>query len=160
MTRTSTRANAATHADDSPAQEAWGLMRAITHDPRRMAQTHALMEEVGVTLGAVKALQLLPVNDAISMRKLAARLNCDNSYVTTLVDVLEERGLARRQAHPTDRRIKMIVLTENGRHLASRAQAMAATPPPGFAALSRQEAITLCTILRKLDTEERAELLR
>ncbi|MFJ2956395.1 MarR family transcriptional regulator [Streptomyces sp. NPDC087270] len=50
------------------------------------------------------------------------RLGCDNSYVTLLVGALEQRGLAVRQQHPTDRRIKVIVLTGKGRELTKRAQ--------------------------------------
>jgi DNA-binding MarR family transcriptional regulator len=37
--------------------------------------------------------------------------------ITLIVDQLEKRGLARRQPHPTDRRINLAVLTPAGRAL-------------------------------------------
>jgi DNA-binding MarR family transcriptional regulator len=119
-----------------------------------MAGTRALMDEAGVTLATIKALRLLPEDEPLSMRKLAARLQCDNSYVTSVVDALEERGLARREGHPTDRRVKVIVLTEAGRTLARRAHDIASRPPASFAALSDNDMGTLCRLLRKLDTGE------
>ena len=51
------------------------------------------------------------------MSALADRLGIDASYVTTIADQLEERGLIERQPHPTDRRIKSLALTAEGRRL-------------------------------------------
>jgi DNA-binding MarR family transcriptional regulator len=48
---------------------------------------------------------------------LAERLGIDASYVTSIADQLEERGLIARQPHPTDRRIKSLALTAEGRLL-------------------------------------------
>lgn len=88
------------------------------------------------------------------MRQLAKRLGCDNSYVTLLVDALEQRGLAVRQQHPTDRRIKVIVLTGKGRELTKRAQLADTTPPGSFANLSPTEITTLRDLLRKLGPDQ------
>lgn len=46
--------------------------------------------------------------------------------VTQLVDQLEQRGLAVREPHPTDRRTTLAALTPAGRALASEATAAAA----------------------------------
>ena len=43
----------------------------------------------------------------------------DASYVTTIADQLEERGLIERQPHPTDRRVKSLALTPEGLRLRS-----------------------------------------
>ena len=48
------------------------------------------------------------------MSDLAHALFCDNSNVTGIVDRLEERGLVRREAAEGDRRVKLLVLTEEG----------------------------------------------
>ena len=85
------------------------------------------------------------------MRQLARRLGCDNSYVTALVDALEERGLAVREQHPSDRRVKVIALTAHGREVAERAQLAGVEPPTSFAALSPAQMITLRNLLRKLE---------
>lgn len=49
------------------------------------------------------------------MRHLAEALNIDASYVTALVDGLEAGGLAVRTADPTDRRVRVIEITDRGR---------------------------------------------
>ena len=136
---------------DDPAVEAWARIRSISHDPLVLSATHRIMDETGLTLGPVKALRSLPLVGSLPMRQLAARLGCDNSYVTSLIDALEEKGLASRQSHPTDRRVKVIVLTDDGRRLAERVQQVSATPPPAFDRLDAGELEALCALLRRLD---------
>jgi DNA-binding MarR family transcriptional regulator len=60
------------------------------------------------------------LDEPMSMSALADRLGIDASYVTTIADQLEERGLIERQPHPTDRRIKNLALTAEGRRLRER----------------------------------------
>jgi MarR family transcriptional regulator, organic hydroperoxide resistance regulator len=132
------------------ATEAWERMREITHDPEVLGRLHSLAEEAGIIPGAAKALRFLSTTEPMPMRSLAAYLRCDNSYVTTIVDSLEEAGVAHREAHGSDRRIKVIVLTETGRALASRAQEILGTPPPAFRLLSEDEVRLLRDLMRKL----------
>jgi DNA-binding MarR family transcriptional regulator len=133
------------------AAQAWRHVRSISDDPVTVATAHQIMHETGLTGGPMNALRVLPLTGSLRMRQLAARLGCDNSYVTSLVDSLEERGLASRQSHPTDRRVKIIVLTKEGSLLAERVQRAYTTPPAAFSALSKAEVATLCHLLRKLD---------
>src|SRR5579875_3970500 len=72
----------------------------------------------GLTRPQAGALQQLRTYGASSMGEIAARLYCDASNVTGIVDRLEARGLVWRSAHPTDRRVKQIVLTPEGAQLA------------------------------------------
>ncbi len=132
------------------ATEAWERMRELTHDPQVLGRLQLLAEEAGIIPGAAKALRFLSTTDPMPMRNLAANLRCDNSYVTTIVDNLEEAGIARREAHATDRRIKVIVLTDAGRTLARRAREILGTPPPAFALLTAEETGTLRDLMRKL----------
>jgi len=106
--------------------------------------------EAGLTPGLARVLAQMPLGAAVPMRELAAGLRCDSSYVTSVVDALEEHGLAERQAHPTDRRVKVIRLTPAGQGLAQRVQAELASPPPCFGALSDDEIEELCQLLAKL----------
>lgn len=133
------------------AAEAWRRVRSISDDPGAIAAAHDVMRENGLTGTTLKVLSLLPLTGSLPMRELAARMGCDNSYVTSLVDSLDQLGLAGRESHPTDRRRKVIVLTEPGRQLAQRVHEMYATPPAAFATLSEAEIATLCDLLRKLD---------
>jgi DNA-binding MarR family transcriptional regulator len=147
---TQTRGHAPDQPED-PAAEAWRLIRSISHDPTAMAACHQVTQETGLPLAPVRALLVLPLTGSLSMRQLARRLGCDNSYVTPLVDALEKRGLAVRQPHPTDRRIKVIVLTPEGLKFARRVQLADTTPPAAFSALTEAEVATLGQLLRKLD---------
>jgi DNA-binding MarR family transcriptional regulator len=135
----------------STAREAWQRLRAVGSDPEVVAAEHKLMHETGLSGGPLRALRQLPLDDSLSMRQLAARLGCDNSYVTSLVDALERLGLAAREPHPTDRRIKVIALTARGREVAARVQEEYATAPSSFDSLSSKELETLCELLRRLD---------
>jgi len=137
-------------AEDAAA-EVWRRIRSISHNPKAMTIFHQITRETGLPLAPLRALLVLPPDETVSMRELARRLGCDNSYVTALVDTLESRGLAVRQPHPTDRRVKVIVLTARGRELARRAQLADTTPPVAFSQLSEDEIATLRDLLRKLD---------
>lgn len=84
------------------------------------------------------------------MRELADHWGCDASYVTSIADALEERGLAERRPHPSDRRIKMIALTDAGTLARDRAFDLLYDPPTSFRALSGAEQRELRDLLRKV----------
>ncbi|MFD7018952.1 MarR family winged helix-turn-helix transcriptional regulator [Streptomyces sp. NPDC059161] len=69
--------------------------------------------EEGLTSSQAKTLTVLRRGPA-SMRSLATTLHCDASNVTGIIDRLEARTLVRREPSPTDRRVKNVVLTEDG----------------------------------------------
>jgi DNA-binding MarR family transcriptional regulator len=66
-------------------------------------------------LPPAQALALVNLRDPAPMRDLADVLGCDASNVTGIVDGLERRGLVTRRPDPADRRVKHLVLTEEGR---------------------------------------------
>jgi DNA-binding MarR family transcriptional regulator len=65
-------------------------------------------------LPPAQALALVNLRGPAPMRDLAEVLSCDASNVTGIVDGLERRGLVTRQADPADRRVKHLVLTQEG----------------------------------------------
>jgi DNA-binding MarR family transcriptional regulator len=83
-----------------------GLARTLDGHVRRVADT------MGLTPSQVVALREL--SEPITARELAARMACEASNATFVLDRLEERGLLNRHPHPTDRRAKQIVLTPEG----------------------------------------------
>ncbi|WP_245689689.1 MarR family winged helix-turn-helix transcriptional regulator [Streptomyces chattanoogensis] len=72
----------------------------------------AVAAERDLTLMQGKMLGLL--RRPMPMRSLADLLACDASNVTGIVDRLAARGLVRREADPSDRRVKRVILTEEG----------------------------------------------
>ena len=85
-----------------------------------------------------------------AMRDLAEHWRCDASYITELVDGLEGQGLARREPHPTDRRVKTIVLTEKGAEVRDHIQKVMWRPPAAFSVLTGAEQRQLRDLARKL----------
>jgi DNA-binding MarR family transcriptional regulator len=90
----------------------YGVMRRVwEHAERRLAP-------YSLTLKHYWALHAL--DEPMSMGALGERLGIDASYVTTIADQLEDRGLIQRQAHPKDRRVKSLALTAEGRRQRER----------------------------------------
>ncbi len=83
------------------------------------------------------------------MKELAATMLFDPSYVTTLVDGLEERGLAERRPDPADRRIKLIATTSAGATALQSLQQAISQSLPGIDALTDEERSQLAQLLTK-----------
>jgi DNA-binding MarR family transcriptional regulator len=111
--------------------------------------------ELGLPPGMLKALTFLRDEDGIRMGDLAEQWGCDASYVTTLTDGLEERGLAERRPLPRDRRVKTVALTEGGLATLERAMELLSEPPAFLDALSASEQRTLRDLLRKIASVDR-----
>jgi DNA-binding MarR family transcriptional regulator len=92
--------------------------------------------------------QLGAVGEAVPMRDLADRLQCDPSNVTFLADRLEERGLIERRPDLSDRRVKLLALTTAGLAVRTRIVQAAATRSP-LARLSPADQQRLCRLLAK-----------
>jgi len=86
----------------------------------------------------------------VRMRDLAATMACDASYVTTVVDRLEQLGYALRQESATDRRVREVALTTAGQRVVDRLQRLFAEPPPELDGLSPADRAALVRILRKI----------
>jgi DNA-binding MarR family transcriptional regulator len=83
------------------------------------------------------------------MRDLADRLQCDRSYVTSLADQLEERGLLARVIGE-DRRVKLLALTDAGVAMRDRISAAVAEHNMILLRLSDTERRRLAPLLEKL----------
>ena len=118
---------------DDPAQEAWELLWQLmqANKPRFMA----LAQEMGLAPMQLHALRLIEPGDGVPMSSLAGMLFCDASNVTGIVDRLEARGLIERRPSPKDRRVKLLVLTEEGSRLRETAYLQMTKPPQSIAAL-------------------------
>lgn len=105
--------------------------------------------EFGVSPPQMHVLRLLHDNESMAMREIAESLFCDASNVTAIVDHLEARGYAERRADPSDRRIKRIAVTAEGRKLQQRMLDRLFEPLPGVTELSASEQRTLLSLLAK-----------
>ena len=84
------------------------------------------------------------------MRDMADRMTCDASYITSVVDRLEETGLAERRTSPSDRRVKEIALTPAGERVAEEVRRTMTAPPTAIDRLSAAERRTLAALMAKV----------
>jgi MarR family transcriptional regulator, organic hydroperoxide resistance regulator len=131
---------------ESPEIDAWALLRTLFGQHRRRFLTSASE----LDLHPAQAGALLQLASPLPMNELAARLACDSSNVTGLIDRLEARGLVARQATPHDRRVKHVVLTVAGRRLRGQLMTRVGQPTPGFERLSADEKRQLGGLLRQV----------
>jgi DNA-binding MarR family transcriptional regulator len=132
------------------AEEAFERLRRIAFEGEIMPRVRALGISIGLAPAVIKTLMRLYKADGITMGDMARDMGCDPSYITALVDDLDERGLARRESAPYDRRVKIIVMADAGRALAEEIDATLAVPPAGFAVLSEFELRQMRDLLDKV----------
>ncbi|WP_318211846.1 MULTISPECIES: MarR family winged helix-turn-helix transcriptional regulator [unclassified Streptomyces] len=137
----------------------------MTEAPR--ADTAQLMELLSVSLGVYygdftvaaasenltasqgRALTALRRGPA-AMRALAETMTCDASNMTGIIDRLEKRGLVRREADASDRRVKNVILTAEGERVADAIRAKMRTTQEGLESLSGQDRDSLYTLLERV----------
>ena len=91
------------------------IQRAVRSDLNRA------MEDTGLSPAEVQALRYITFHKAMSQRELSEDMGIDKGATSRLVCILEEKGLVRREADPSDGRIKRIVPTEAAREIHERA---------------------------------------
>ena len=134
-----------------PGSEAWSLMHwlMISNKHRMMS----LAQEFDLPFQAMIALRVLGAGPR-PMGELARIMLCDSSAVTGITDRLEERGLARREPGERDRRVKMLVLTDEGERVRVEITKRLAEPPPSIASLPTEDQKALRDLMRRaIDTE-------
>ena len=130
--------------------EAWRLLTDLFFDSAVQERMRAVFTSTGLAPGVLKSLIHLDREVGLPMRDLAQRYGCDASYITTIADELERAGLARRRPHPTDRRVKTLVLTDEGADTRERLLAALHQPPACIDALSATEQRVLRDLVRKM----------
>ncbi|WP_344569951.1 MarR family winged helix-turn-helix transcriptional regulator [Streptomyces axinellae] len=115
-------------------------------------QVHGELKELarqsGLTDTQTDALWRLSRGPEMTARRLAESLQCDASTATSMIDRLERRGLVRREAHPTDRRVKVIRLTPEGCAMRDRIVRHTAERSP-FARLGLEDRLRLHALLQE-----------
>jgi len=89
----------------------WQLLQLMFQNKHRI---YDIAEKYELTTMQSAALTMLKPDEPQAMRALSDYFMCDASTVTGLVDRMEARNLITRSNHPTDRRVKLLALTEDG----------------------------------------------
>lgn len=112
----------------------------------RVLSNSSLEREARFEADEVLTLRLLGWRGARSMAELADALRLAPARVRAICGRLERLGLVAKEAHPTDRRVRVVALTNRGREVAERV-------------LSRSANLTR-DLLDGLDPAQREECLR
>jgi DNA-binding MarR family transcriptional regulator len=130
--------------DRSPGERAWATLVGVlfTHRKHWIAAGQA----EGLTPPQAMALMKVRADAPPSLGELARHIRCDASYATMLADRLEERGFVERRVSDTDRRVKELVPTDEGRAAQRRLTDAFTAPPPGLDELSDEDQATLLRI--------------
>jgi DNA-binding MarR family transcriptional regulator len=110
----------------------------------------SVLGRLGLTPNDSRALISLDERAGRTMRSLATEWECDASTATWIVDRLEAKGLAERKGEPTDRRVKLVVLTAQGATIREDMIAGTYTPPPEMLTLDTEQLRSLRDAVRNL----------
>lgn len=119
--------------------------------PSYMKWVKSRMQEGGPSYARMRLLGALHCGGPQIMTSISDELGVTRRNVTALVDALEEEGLVRRKAHPTDRRATVIELTgEGARTMERRFDEHRAAVAELFEELSEEDQRELVTLLSTL----------
>ena len=79
-------------------------------------------QEHGLTPVQYAAMAAVQRQPELDQRTLARTIGFDTSTIGSVIDRLEARGLMRRNASPTDRRVRLLTLTPDGDTLLAEVQ--------------------------------------
>jgi DNA-binding MarR family transcriptional regulator len=119
-----------------------------------LARVDAALRPLALTFSRYELLMVLLFSrkGALPLNKLGSRLQVHPTSVTNAVDRLEEQGLLRRVAHPTDGRTTLAEITPAGRKAAEQATEVLNAEVferPGLAAAETSSLIGTLTVLRR-----------
>jgi DNA-binding MarR family transcriptional regulator len=131
------------------AAEAWRLLAEYFFRSAHLRVE--VLQKFGLTPNEAKALGALSAAEGTPMGALAEKWACDASNATWIVDRLERQGLAERRNLPSDRRVKLVVLTDRGVEVSKRLHREMLKPPPDVMRLDIADLETLRGALAKLN---------
>ena len=136
-------------SDNHPlADEVWRAMAAFVMD-NRDSWRRAVVEQAGLPFSRIRILKRLD-RQPMSVKQVAHAATIDAPAATVAVNDLEERGLVVRETDPTNRRCKVVSLTDAGRDMVGKIDAIHDPAPDVLAALDASDLATLQALLDKL----------
>jgi DNA-binding MarR family transcriptional regulator len=130
------------------ADDVWRTMAALVFD-NRDSWKRAVVEAAGLPFSRVRLLRRLS-RAPMTVKQLALAATVDAPAATVAVNDLEERGLVVREPDPTNRRCKVVSLTDAGRAVVGRIDAVDDPAPDIFATLKDAELAALLAILNRV----------
>jgi DNA-binding MarR family transcriptional regulator len=126
------------------ADEVWRAIAALVHD-NRDGWKRAVVEQSGLPFSRIRILKRL--HQPLTVKQLAHAATMDAPATTVAVNDLEDRGLVVRQTDPTNRRCKVVSLTDAGREMVAKIDAVEDPAPSALATLDRAQLKALKAII-------------
>src|SRR5437899_882870 len=145
-------------ATDASGTHLWLVLMKAHRTLERLATRSIESSETGLSDFAV--IEMLLHKGPQPVNAIGRRVELTSGAITTAVDRLESRGLVTREAHPSDRRARIVRLTAAGKEQAAKIFAgHKAAMDVAASALSKTERARLIALLKTLGTsaEARAE---
>jgi len=136
-----------------PGSEAWGCIVQLFRSAENERRFHDVAESLGLTPRMLGGIMHLVPGEAKPMRAMVEEWHCDPSWITTIVDEFEQRGLVERRVDGTDRRAKTVHLTALGEKVRTEAVRLLSVPPPGIAKLAVSDQVALRDLLRQVTSD-------
>jgi DNA-binding MarR family transcriptional regulator len=108
-----------------------------------------VIERSGLPFSRIRILKRLS-RQSMSVKELAHAATIDAPAATVAVNDLEDRGLVVREIDPTNRRCKIVSLTEAGRAMVREIDGITDPAPDALVALDDTELKSLMAILDRL----------
>ncbi|NYE18267.1 MarR family winged helix-turn-helix transcriptional regulator [Microbacterium immunditiarum] len=116
-----------------------------------LAAANAAVGGFGLKVRSYSVLALAVSGERPNQRELSEFLRLDPSQIVALIDELEKRGLVRREPDVNDRRVNVVVATDEGREVYAGARAATERAEAEcFSALDDDDRDQLKAILRTL----------
>lgn len=131
------------------ADEVWRQLVSLVMDSRGDWR-RSVAEATGLPFTRFRALRRL-ADRPMTLAELADAMTVDAPAATVAVNDLEQQGLVLRTAHPTNRRAKLVELTDEGQRTLATAQAVPDDAPVALAALSSKDLAELARLLDRLN---------
>jgi DNA-binding MarR family transcriptional regulator len=135
-------------SSDKLADEVWRAMASVVMD-NRDGWKRAVVEKSGLPFSRIRILKRLS-RRSMSVKELAHAATIDAPAATVAVNDLEDRGLVVREVDPTNRRCKVVSLTEDGHAMVREIDAITEPAPDALARLDAAELKSLMAILDRL----------
>ncbi len=131
------------------ADEVWRAIASLVID-NRDGWKRAVIEKTGLPFSRVRILKRLG-RRPMTVKQLAHAAAMDAPATVVAVNDLEDRGLVVREVDPTNRRCKLVSLTDAGRSVVDEIDAVEDPAPNALAALDDAELKTLHAIFDRLN---------
>ncbi len=130
------------------ADDVWRALTSLVID-NRDGWKRAVIEQTGLPFSRIRILNRLS-RRPMTVKQVAHAAAMDAPATTVAVNDLEDRGLVVRETDPTNRRCKVVSLTDAGREMVRRIDTVDDPAPDALAALHDAELTELRAVLIKL----------